>query len=79
MIVFIQLTGVGVDSGPFNLHADANPTPFAVGISRSSLLLGTNFAIPDGSATVTVVSTGVCEDSIVITITTTTTTTAIPT
>jgi hypothetical protein len=84
MTAFIQLTGVGVDSGPFSLFVDLNPTPFVVGVSRATLLAGANYVIPDGTYSITVRSTGVCNDEIVLTIitttsTTTTTTTVAPT
>jgi hypothetical protein len=88
MTVFIQLIGVGTDSGPYSLFYDVNPTPFVVGVSRATLIAGANYTIPDGSYSVTVRSTGVCPDVITLpiaspptttsTTTTTTTTTSIP-
>ena len=82
MTVFIQLTGVGTDSGPYSLFYDVNPTPFVVGVSRATLIAGANYVIPDGSYSITVRSTGICPDVITLPIisptTTTTTTTGIP-
>jgi hypothetical protein len=80
MIVFIQLTTVGANAGPFNLYADAGVILFAISVSAATLITGNNYTIPDGTTYIKVVSTGVCTNSTDIYIsTTTTTTTVIPT
>lgn len=90
-MVFIQLTTAGIDVGPFNLYSDLDlVTPFDTGVSRAVLVTGATYYI-DGSPTyITIQSTGVCENDIILAIvtttststtalTTTTTTTVVPT
>jgi hypothetical protein len=81
MTVLITLTLAGSDVGPFNLYSnvDAYATPFATGISKATLLAGyLSSAVPNGTLTILVRSTGVCNRDLYLTVqgypTTTTTT-----
>jgi|SRR3990172_4751764 len=81
MTVFIQLLSAGANVGPFNLYSNLSGVPFAVNISRATLLAGDTYNnVPDGTTIIQIESTGVCENSIYTEIdgTTTTTTTAAP-
>jgi uncharacterized protein (TIGR02145 family) len=71
MIVFLQLTTAGSDSGPFNLYSDTNgyaEPPFETDVFKSSLEAGYTTDAPDGTQTVKVVSTGACINSTYITL-----------
>jgi uncharacterized protein (TIGR02145 family) len=94
MIVFLQLTTAGIDSGPFDLYSnlDAYSEPFEENVSRDSLIAGYSTDVPDYATTVRITSKENCISSVDITlrdvecdldgytveITTTTTTTTIP-
>lgn len=71
MIVFLQLTTAGSDSGPFNLYSDLDgyTIPFETDVFKSSLEAGYSTDAPDGTQTVKVVSTGACINSTYITLT----------
>jgi len=63
MIIFLQLTIAGSDSGPFNLYSDSNEfaePPFETGVNKSLLEVGYSLDVPDGTETIKVVSTGNC-------------------
>lgn len=78
MTVLITLTLAGADSGPYDLYSDLDGyvTPFATGVSKSALLAGyTTAAVPDGTITIRVTSTGTCTNYIDFTISGNTTTT----
>lgn len=83
MTVLITLTIAGTDSGPFNLYSnlDGYVTPFAINISKASLLSGyTSSVVPDFTNTIRVKSNGVCTNFIdIVLANTTTTTTSVPT
>lgn len=78
MTVLITLTTAGADAGPFNLYSntDGYVTAFATGISKATLLGGyLSSAVPDGTTSIRVVSTGTCTNYIYISVEGTTTTT----
>jgi len=78
MIVLITLTTAGADAGPFNLYSDTDGylTPFASGISKATLLGGyLSSAVPDGTTSIRIVSTGICTNYIYIPVEGITTTT----
>lgn len=77
MIVFIQLTTVGANAGPFNLFSDVDSyaVPFASSVNAATLLAGANYSIAGSPTQIQVVSQGVCTNSIFLVIDTTTTTT----
>jgi hypothetical protein len=82
MTVLITLTTVGSDAGPFNLYSniDGYVSAFETGVSKASLLAGYSSAlVPDSTATIRVLSTGLCTNyiDIILEKTTTTTTTGI--
>ena len=63
MIIFLQLTIAGSDSGPFNLYSDSNgfaEPPFETGVNKSLLEVGYTLNAPDGTETIKIVSTGDC-------------------
>jgi hypothetical protein len=72
MTILITLTTAGVSTGPFNLYSDVNAfaTPFATGITKSTLTAGFNCTtVPDYTTIIRVVSTGVCNTSVDLPIT----------
>lgn len=78
MTVLITLTTAGADAGPFNLYSntDGYVTAFATGISKATLLGGyLSSAVPNGTTSIRVVSTGTCTNYIYISVEGTTTTT----
>lgn len=81
MTVLITLTTAGTDTGPFNLYSnvDGYSAAFATGVSKAALVAGyPSSAVPNGTTTIRVMSTGLCTNYVdlsVITTTTTTTTT----
>jgi len=78
MIVLITLTTAGADAGPFNLYSDTDGylTAFASGISKATLLGGyLSSAVPDGTTSIRIVSTGICTNYIYIPVEGITTTT----
>jgi hypothetical protein len=78
MTVLITLTSAGADAGQFNLYSDTDGyiTAFASGISKATLLGGyTSSAVPDGTTSIRIVSTGVCTNYIYVSVEGTTTTT----
>ena len=83
MTVLLTLTVAGADSGPFNLYSniDGYVSAFETGVSQAALLAGySSSLVPDYTTIVRVLSTGVCNNYINITLTsgiTTTTTTTI--
>jgi len=86
MTVLITLTTAGVDSGPFNLYSDIDgyTAAFESGVSQAALLAGySSSLVPDYTTIVRVLSTGVCNNYVDITLTsgttTTTTSTIVPT
>jgi uncharacterized protein (TIGR02145 family) len=71
MIIFLQLTIAGSDSGPFNLYSDSNgfaEPPFETNVDKSLLEAGYTLNAPDGTEVIKVVSTGVCINSTYITL-----------
>jgi len=81
MTVLITLTLAGADTGPFDLYSDLDGyiTPFETGVSKAALLAGyLSSLVPDGTITILVQSTGVCDRDLYLTVegypTTTTTT-----
>jgi hypothetical protein len=78
MTVLITLTTAGADAGPFNLYSDTDGylTAFASGISKATLLGGyLSSAVPDGTTSIRIVSTGICTNYIYIPVEGITTTT----
>jgi hypothetical protein len=78
MTVLITLTSAGADAGPFDLYSDTDGylTPFATGILKATLLGGyTSSAVPDGTTSIRIVSTGTCTNYIYVSVEGTTTTT----
>lgn len=78
MTVLITLTSAGADAGPFDLYSDTDGylTAFASGISKATLLGGyTSSAVPDGTTSIRIVSTGTCTNYIYVLVGETTTTT----
>jgi hypothetical protein len=78
MIVLITLTTAGADAGPFDLYSDTDGfvTAFASGISKATLLGGyLSSAVPDGTTSIRIVSTGTCTNYIYVSVEGTTTTT----
>jgi hypothetical protein len=78
MTVLLTLTVAGADSGPFNLYSnlDGYVTAFESGVPKASLLAGySSSLVPDFTTIVRVLSTGVCNNYINITLTSGTTTT----
>jgi hypothetical protein len=79
MIVLITLTSAGADAGPFDLYSDTDGfvTAFATGISKATLLGGyLSSAVPDGTTSIRIISTGTCTNYIYIPVEVTTTTTS---
>lgn len=70
MIVFLQLTTAGVDSGPFDLYSnlDAYSEPFEENVSRDSLIAGYSTTVPDNAVTVRITSKENCISSVYITL-----------
>lgn len=83
MNIYILLTSVGSDAGPFNIYSDVNgyTSAFATNVSSASLLLGYPAIAPNGTTIVRLRSIGECTNFIDVSvgggpiITTTTTTT----
>lgn len=77
MIVFIQLTTVGANAGPFDLFSDVDAYAFAFAsaVPKAILLAGNTYNISGSPTTIKVVSKGVCTNEIDLTISTTSTTT----
>jgi hypothetical protein len=64
MTVLITLTLAGSDTGPFDLYSDVDSftNPFQTGVAKSTLESGlSSSAVPDGSSTILVKSTGTCD------------------
>jgi len=70
MIVFLQLTTAGVDSGPFDLYSnlDGYDTPFEENVSRDLLVAGYSTTVPDNAITVRITSKEDCISSVDITL-----------
>ena len=70
MIVFLQLTTAGVDSGPFDLYSnlDAYSESFEENVSRASLIAGYSTDVPDYATTVRITSKEDCISSVDITL-----------
>ena len=70
MIVFLQLTTAGVDSGPFDLYSnlDAYSEPFEENVSRASLIAGYSTDVPDYATVVRITSKEDCISSVDITL-----------
>lgn len=81
MTVTITLIIAGSDTGPFNLYSnlDGYVSAFETGVAKVDLQAGyTTALVPDGTATIRVMSDSVyCTNYIDITIETTTTTTTV--
>lgn len=77
MIVFVQLTLAGLNTGPFDLYSDVDgfSVPFATGVPKNVLEAGTNYTVDNTASQILVASQGVCTTQITLTIVTTTTTT----
>lgn len=82
MNVVIQLISANPDTGPFNLYSNSDvfTTPFATGISRTTMLAGySTSAVPSNATIIRVTSTGTCQNSVdmpIAGVSTTTTTTS---
>ena len=77
MTVLITLTSAGADAGPFDLYSDTDGylTAFATGISKATLLGGyLSSAVPDGTTSIRITSTGTCTNFIYVSVEGTTTT-----
>jgi hypothetical protein len=68
MTVFIDLSFVGVDAGPFNIFSDATVPPYAIPIDinvpAATLLAGATYTVPVGTTTIRIKSTGKCTDEV---------------
>lgn len=66
----IKATTAGSETGPFIIyHTSISPANILLsGVSRTSLLAGVNVTIPDGVTLIIVKSTGVCDNSVNITV-----------
>lgn len=63
MTALITLTTAGAQTGPFDLYSNLDffAVPFAVNVTKSSLVAGyTSAVVPDYTSTVRVKSKGVC-------------------
>ena len=79
MTVTITLTISGSNTGPFELYSDLDGyvTPFESGVARLDLIAGyTTALVPDWTNTIKIVSTGVCTNSIFVSVVPYTTTTS---
>jgi hypothetical protein len=75
MIIYIQLTIAGADAGPFDLYSNLDlVTPFATGVLKSTLLIGSTFTVTDGTTSISVISDGICTNTTILSELTTTTT-----
>jgi hypothetical protein len=70
MIVFLQLTTAGVDSGPFDLYSnlDTYSEPFEENVSRDLLIAGYSTDVPDYATVVRITSKENCISSVDITL-----------
>ena len=70
MIVFLQLTTAGIDSGPFDLYSNLNSfsEPFEENVSRDSLVAGYSTTVPDNAIIVRITSKEDCISSVDITL-----------
>jgi hypothetical protein len=69
MIVFLQLTTAGIDSGPFDLYSNFDyDVPFETGVSRDSLIAGYSTTVPDNAIIVRITSIEDCISSVDITL-----------
>jgi hypothetical protein len=70
MIVFLQLTTAGIDSGPFDLYSnlDGYSEPFEENVSRDLLVAGYSTTVPDNAITVRITSKEDCISSVDITL-----------
>lgn len=70
MIVFLQLTTAGIDSGPFDLYSnlDGYSEPFEENVSRDLLIAGYSTTVPDNAITVRITSKEDCISSVDITL-----------
>jgi hypothetical protein len=70
MIVFLQLTTAGIDSGPFDLYSNLNSfsEPFEENVSRASLVAGYSTTVPDNAIIVRITSKEDCISSVDITL-----------
>lgn len=64
MTVFLQLTVVGSDTGPFDLYSNFDyDVPFETGVTKADLELGYITEVPDYAIVIRVTSTGDCINS----------------
>lgn len=70
MIVFLQLTTAGSDTGPFDLYSnlDGYIIAFETGVNKATLETGYSTTVPDYTNTVRITSTGDCINSVDITL-----------
>ena len=62
MYIYIVLTSVGDDAGPFNLYSDVDGyvSAFSSNVSKATLEAGYSVEVADGTTIIRIVSTGVC-------------------
>lgn len=70
MQVFVQLSSVGNDAGPFMIYSnvDGYVIAYAVQISSATLLNGVMLTLPDYTTSVKIRSNGKCTNSIIVNI-----------
>jgi hypothetical protein len=64
MIVFVQLTTVGSDSGPFTIFSNTSLTTPVGSANATEIQTGVSVTVPDNTAFVRVLSTGKCTNYI---------------
>jgi hypothetical protein len=70
MQVFVQLSSVGADAGPFMIYSnvDGYVTAYAVQVSAATLTTGVMLTLPEYTTSVKVRSNGKCTNSIIVNI-----------
>lgn len=77
MIIHIVLTTAGVDVGPFDIYQWVFPnwSLVAADVDRNTLVIGADYTVDDLATEIEIISTGLCNERLNLTIGTTTTTT----
>lgn len=69
MTVFVQLTTIGTNAGPFTIFSNLNYSIPVATATAGAISTGISVTVPDGTTSVRVVSTGACTNSIDIPVT----------
>jgi hypothetical protein len=79
MYVYITISNVGADAGPFNIYSDVDNyiSAFEVNVSKAALEAGyPSYSVPEGTTNIRIKSVNAfCNNSVDVSIVTTTTTT----